>query len=124
MLHALYFQANRQLLAGHLGFNRISELVVEHTARLVDMQLSAMGAYARIGLDQLRALNSLSGPLSLEHYLQTQQQLLQATAGLWSQDVDRLSGLGRQFRDDVSAAAEENVISMAEFLERTGREGA
>ena len=123
MFHALYAQAQRQLLAGQLGLNRMGELMVEHTARLLDMQLEAAGAYARIGVDQLRALNTLGGPTGVGQYLQTQRQLLDATVGLWSRDLNRLSGLGQQFNQDMNSATEENVVSMADFLRRSSRDG-
>ncbi|MCC5856669.1 MAG: phasin family protein [Ectothiorhodospiraceae bacterium] len=124
MLHALFHQTQRRMLAGQLGFNHMGELMIDHAARLVSLQLDAVEAYTRIGLDQLRALNQLGGTAGLQHYLQTQQQLLLAATGVWGRDMERLTGLGERLREELDDATEQNVISMAEFLQRSGRNGA
>ncbi len=124
MFQTLLHQTQRQMLAGQLGFNHMGELMIDHAARLVSLQLDTVEAYTRIGLDQLRALNKLGGTAGLQPYLETQQQLLLAATGVWSRDMERLTGLGARLREELDGATEQNVISMAEFLQRSGRNGA
>ena len=88
-----------------------NSLMIDHTAKLVDFQISAMKAYGDLGIQQMRAMSGVKDVDSLQSFVQSQTDMVKTLSDKMNSDANTLVNFGKDFSEDVQKLAQSTTAS-------------
>lgn len=88
---------------------RLGELAVEHTAKLIQLQLDTTRFYTDMGLGQLRASVSIHDTESMQQYLASQSAVVESILSRMSEDMQAMVDIGQSFASGASSIVPANA---------------
>ncbi len=85
----------------------VSKAMVSSLERVTDFSLTTARNYAGLGIQQLQALSAIKDAESFSEFQHSQSQVLTQLNQMILKDVERLTELGAQLRNDLTEIATE-----------------
>lgn len=120
----LFSKANHQIEDIMQPARRLQGTVVEHMAKMTDFQLDTLRSYSELGLKELRALQDVNDPQSLQQYMTQHADLLRTFSEKMSSDMNELVRLQRHFAEDLQQVGREGASKVVQAAESTMEESA
>ncbi|MEX0730643.1 MAG: phasin family protein [Aquisalimonadaceae bacterium] len=124
MYTELFSKANHQLEDMMQPARRLQGAMVDHMAKVTDFQLDTLRGYSELGMKELRALQDVNDPQSLQNFMSQHAELLRTFSEKISRDMNEMVKLQRHFAEDLQKVGRESASRVVQAAESTAEETA
>ncbi|WP_200176585.1 phasin family protein [Ectothiorhodospira shaposhnikovii] len=103
-------QEQLEKLAGPV--RKFNNATLDHAAKLVEYQISMFRSYSEITIEQLRALQTVTDPKSLQAYVNAQAEATKSLSEKVAKDTNELVELQRGYAEEVQKLSEEGLATV------------
>ncbi|WP_290653188.1 phasin family protein [Aquisalimonas sp.] len=85
--------------------------MLDHFARIADFQVEALKQYSELSIENLRAMQGIHDPQSLQDYVTKQMDVAKSLGEKVSADVNEFVNLNRGFAEELQKSTQESVTT-------------
>ncbi|WP_200178504.1 phasin family protein [Ectothiorhodospira mobilis] len=112
MYNELFDKTQEQFNAMAEPVRRFNNVTLDHMAKLVDYQISMFRGYSEVAIEQMRAMQTVHDPKSLEAYLKAQGEAAKSLSEKLARDTSELVELHRGYSQEVQKLGEESLATV------------
>ena len=94
---------------------KFNNATIDHMSKLVDYNLTTMRNYSEVAIEQVRALQTVSDPKSLQAYINAQGEAAKSLSEKVAKDANELVELQRGFAEQVQKLSEEGLATVTKL---------
>jgi len=92
---------------------QFNTMMLDHTAKLVEFQVSAIKTYSDLGMQQMRAMAGIKDVDTLQSFVSSQSSMVKALSEKMNSDANTLVNFSKDFSDDVQKLAQNSASTVA-----------
>ncbi|MBK1727184.1 phasin family protein [Halorhodospira neutriphila] len=111
-------QSTQQLQKALEPTRKLNALLLDHTEKLIHLNLDAARSYTALAMEQMRSALEIRDPEALQGYLNSQTKVAQTVGNRLSQDTNAIAELSKEMGEQVQQIAQENVSALTEAVQQ------
>lgn len=111
-------QSTQQLQKALEPARKLNALLLDHTERLIHLNLDAARAYTALASEQMRSALEIRDPEALQSYLNNQSKVAQTVGNRISEDTSAIAEMGKEMGEQVQQIAQENAATLTEAVQQ------
>ncbi len=111
-------QSTQQLQKALEPTRKLNALLLDHTERLIHLNLDAARSYTALAMEQMRSALEIRDPEALQSYLNSQTKVAQTVGNRLSEDTSAIAEMGKEMGEQVQQIAQENVSALTEAVQQ------
>ncbi|EHQ51687.1 MULTISPECIES: phasin family protein [Ectothiorhodospira] len=120
-----FFNMNQEQFEKMAGpVRKFNNATLDHVAKLVEYQISMFRSYSEITIEQMRALQTVTDPKSLQAYVSAQAEATKSLSEKVAKDTNELVELQRGYAEEVQKLSEEGLATVTSIEPAKARKSA
>ncbi|MFP4161957.1 MAG: phasin family protein [Ectothiorhodospira sp.] len=112
MYNDLFDKTQEQFNALSEPVRKFNNVTLDHMAKMVDYQISMFRGYSEVAIEQMRAMQTVHDPKSLENYLKAQGEAARSLSEKLARDTNELVELHRGYSEEMQKLGEESLSTV------------
>ncbi|MFP4080942.1 MAG: phasin family protein [Ectothiorhodospira sp.] len=112
MYNDLFDKTQEQFNALSEPVRKFNNVTLDHMAKMVDYQISMFRGYSEVAIEQMRAMQTVHDPKSLENYLKAQGEAARSLSEKLARDTNELVELHRGYSEEMQKLGEESLATV------------
>ncbi|MCG5501384.1 phasin family protein [Ectothiorhodospira lacustris] len=103
---------------------KFNNATLDYVSKLVEYQISMFRSYSEISIEQMRALQTVTDPKSLQAYVGAQAEATKSLGEKVAKDANELVELQRGYAEEVQKLSEEGLATVTSIDPAKARKSA